>query len=95
MRTIWKFPLKIIETQVIAMPGIFLKGDRNVITKGNVLKVGVMNNEAFIWAMVDNDAPQVIRMIHMIWTGGPCDCLYEDYVGTIVCDGLVYHVFAE
>ena len=95
MRTIWKFPLKIIETQVITMPGIFLKGDRDVITKGNVLKVGVMNNEAFIWAMVDNDAPQVIRMIHMIWTGGSCDCLYEDYIGTIVYDGLVYHVFAE
>ena len=109
MRTIWKFPLKIIETQVITMPGLFVDEKKDVVTNGNILTIGVLNNQCSrfeqpyssnlspisLWALVDSDAPEIERTIHMFWTGVPCDCPYGDYVGTVVYNDLVYHVFVE
>ena len=95
MKTIWKYQLVWVPVQVIEMPGMFLEGNRDVITKGDALTVGVMNNEAFLWAMVDDNAPKVKRTIRMLWTGEQCNYSYEDYVGTVVNDGLVFHVFVE
>lgn len=84
-KTIWKFPLKVVEEQVIKMP-------RNA----HILGVQVQRGEPCIWALVEPDHELEDRVIGIFGTGNPFPVneLYN-IIGTIQMHGgdLVWHVF--
>lgn len=62
-----------------------------------VLGVGTQGKFTTIWALVDTDAPKVIRRFSARANGAPCDGLGScEHVGTCRGAGLVVlHVFAH
>ena len=92
MRTIWKFPIGLIQQQKISMP------------RGAVIR-HVANNPiqggGCLWAEVDTDAPLEPRMILIFGTGGQqfvasdpdYPILGPRYIGTFMTGSLVWHVY--
>lgn len=83
--SIWKFPIRIDDELVIAMP----RGAR-------ILHVGMQNGDPQLWAMVDTEALKVDRNFAIRGTGHPADGLKEVlFVGTFMMagGGLVFHLF--
>lgn len=86
-KTIWKYPLKIIDHQALNMP-------RNA----QILCVQVQYVEPCIWALVDSSEPPEERYISMFGTGHRIPSAHSyPYVGTFqINEGdLVFHVFAS
>ncbi len=81
--TIWKFPIPAGDEITVDMP------DGAVI-----LTVGGVRDEAFVWAMVDAEAPFVGRRLAVRGTGHPLGEV-GDYIGTfmLLSGSLVFHVF--
>ena len=83
MTTIWKFPLQVVDQQLVNMP-----------VGTELLHVGVQGDQACLWALVDSDAPRTMRGFaihgtgHAVPPGGA-------YVGTFPLHGgnLIFHVF--
>lgn len=94
MKAIWKFPLRIEDTQEIEMPA----GAR-------ILTVQAQFGVPCLWALVRSESPRVRRTIRTIGTGHPISddfptlsataSSYDGYIGTYqLSDGnLVFHVF--
>jgi hypothetical protein len=83
-RTIWKFPLNTINTDV-EMP----KGAR-------VLSVQAQDNEIFLWAEVTPTEKDVTRYFDVFPTGAPLpERPGQIYLGTVLLHGgkLVFHVY--
>ncbi len=86
MRTIWKFPLKIINTQIIEMP-----------YGAEILTAQEQYDELQLWALVDSEATLKIKYrINIYGTGHPIS--YEDrlrYISTVQLrkGTLVLHIF--
>lgn len=95
MRTIWRIPLDWEDNQVVRMPGLFLSDEKDVVTKTKILTVGVKDGMPHLWVLMDTNAPKTERTVRLIFTGELCDCAGEDYVGTFINEGLVYHVFVN
>jgi hypothetical protein len=86
-RTIWKFPLQVVEEQALQMP-----------IGAKVLHVGTQGNIASIWAEVDPTAELEKRWIYMFGTGHSLPALRAaKHLGTFMMhDGtVVYHVFCS
>ncbi len=90
MKTIWKFPMEVVDRQDIAMP-----------EGAEVLAVGVQgvkDDILVLWAKVDPNAPSVDRHFAIIGTGRPAP---EDadsrYIGTVqfAYGLLVWHIFEQ
>ena len=87
MRTIWKFPIDIANTQTVMMP----KGT-------DILTVQMHNEKPAIWAIVETDAPMEPRTIVTYGTGhlmpGKTE-MPNKYLGTIQAYSgmLVLHLF--
>lgn len=86
MKTIWKFPIRITDTQTVLMP----KG-------AQILSVGTQGNRLFLWAMVDSNAALESREIAIFGTGHPLPDseLAAAFIGTTQQHegALVWHVF--
>lgn len=85
MKSIWKFPLGITDSQHVLMP-----------TGARILCVQSQRDTPCLWALVDTDVARVGRMIHMRGTGHNAeDVQHLPYVGTFQVEGgsLVFHVF--
>ena len=95
--TIWKFPLRAADTFAIEMP-----------TNARLLHVGVQNEQACVWALVDPSAPKEQRRFRLYGTGHPIGADHPmagdplegfDFVGTFqLQEGmmpLVFHLFGE
>ncbi len=95
MRTIWRFPLAWQDNQVVRLPGLFINNEKDVITKAKILTVGVKDGIPHLWALMDTNAPKTERTVRLIFTGELYDYAGEDYVGTFINEGLVYHVFVN
>lgn len=85
MRAVWKFTLRTIDLQVIALPA----GAR-------LLDVQMQHGDPQLWAEVDIDAPIEPRVFAIVGTGHPMPEPVGEYVATfqIVDFGLVFHVYA-
>lgn len=83
MKTIWKYPIDLINKQAVAMP------------KGAViLTVQMQDSTACLWAMVDPDKSLELRVIELYGTGHSLDNDDRGYIGTFQTQtGLVFHVF--
>ena len=75
MRTIWKFPIEITDTQEITAP-----------EPAHVLSAGIgPGGEPCVWVEVDTDRPKVSRGIAVVGTGNPSPNANEArYVGSFV-----------
>lgn len=85
MKTIHKFPIEIVDFQVINIP-----------SGAKFLHVDMQNQTMCLWALVDTDAPIVERRIRVIGTGLPAgDISIEQHIGSVlVLQGTyVFHIF--
>lgn len=84
MKTVWKYPLTVTESQIVLIP----KG-------AAILTVQTQNDMPFLWAQVDTNAPPVPRYIAIIGTGIQSDVGHGGYISTFQILGgkLVFHAF--
>lgn len=85
MKTIWKFELEVVGTQIIEMPA-----------NAKILSLQIQHNILCIWALVDKHADRVKVEFTTYGTGH--DVYHSDgYVGSYQLDGgtLVFHVFRQ
>jgi hypothetical protein len=79
---IWKYELEITDTQIIEVP-----------RAGVILSVANQNNKLCLWAMVEIDRPLEKREIEIIGTGNPIEMKDRHFIGTVLIDPFVWHVF--
>ena len=85
MMTIWKFPLEVVDDQIVDMP-----------YGATILTVQAQNDVPCMWALVGTNNALVPRAFHIAGTGHPFNGV-GDYVGTFQLSGgaLVFHVFDQ
>jgi hypothetical protein len=87
MKTIYKYPLHITDTQVVTAP------------QGAVwLTVQVQRDILGLWAVVDPTAKPCGRTIRIYGTGQPIpdyECPPKKHIGTVQEGPLVWHIFEE
>lgn len=83
--TIWKFPLKLAERQVVSMP-----------VGATLLHLGFDGTPVrpvmCLWAAVDADAPKIDHEIILVGTGQPLPHV-GTFLGTVVDGQFVWHLF--
>lgn len=83
-KIIWKFPLELKDESLIEMP-----------TNSEILCVQMQDGDPYLWAVVDESAPKVMRRIYTRGTGQSLGRAQGwPYVGTFQSFRLVFHVFA-
>ena len=86
--TIYKYPLLVLDTQVVELPVVH-----------DILTVQVQNEEVCLWAMVDTSETSKEKVvIRMFGTGHPVpDSPGIEYISTIQLSGgsLVFHIFKQ
>lgn len=84
--SIWKFPLKILDEQVIQMP-----------KNARILSLQLQNTSPCIWAFVTPENELEDRFIKMFGTGHVIKGDTENllFIGTFQLPRLVFHVFEE
>ena len=97
MRTIYKYPLETVDTQIIEVPGIF--GFGNSFNK-QFLCIDVQYGVPCLWCIVDTDSKSKRKIkLRIVGTGNPMPEFLgnEDYLGSYqLLDGqFVGHVFVE
>jgi hypothetical protein len=83
MMSIWKFPLAVVDDQIIEMP------------RGQFLTIATQGGMPQLWALVDTDSKKTKRRLRTYGTGHPVDGDIGAFLGTYQLDGgaLVFHVF--
>lgn len=85
MKTIWKFPLYIVDEQTVQLPDT-----------AQPLSVQIQDGEPCLWALVDPQAPSNPRRVKIFGTGNPVDISGNwNFVGTIQERIFVWHIFIE
>lgn len=85
MKTIYKYPLYIVDEQTIPLP-------KDAVP----LSVQIQNGEPCLWAMVDSKAASWPRRVRIFGTGNPVDIEGSwKFVGTVQERIFVWHVFIE
>lgn len=83
--TIFKYPLKIEEEQIVNMPH-----------DAKILSLQIQGGSPVMWAMVDDLKREASFKIRMTGTGWPADedLIAEQFIGTVQADnGMVWHYF--
>ncbi len=85
MRTIYKYPIKLVDEQAVKMP----RG-------ASILHVALQRDILCLWALVQPDQPPEERTIIIVGTGHDADDLGR-HIGTMqVANGdFVWHVFEK
>jgi len=90
MQTIWRFPIDVVDRQVLYVP----KGT-------SFLTAQVKDGDLCLWGIVDPEQPKEYRNIIIVGTGHPLMDSPESrraYIGTVqiaMGQTLVFHVFEE
>lgn len=85
MRTIFKYPLELTDSQTIQLP-----------EGAAILRVEVQAGTLQLWAMVDTDKPKQNISITIRGTGHPLpDGFNDPFLGTVFLQSLVFHVFGR
>jgi hypothetical protein len=86
MKTIWKFPLEVTDSQEVGVPA-----------GAQILDVQVQGGQPCLWAIVHPGVQTVRRTVRIYGTGhqAPDDLNRADYIGTfqLMGGGLVFHAF--
>lgn len=84
-KTIWKFPLRVADTQQVSVP----RG-------AQILSAQVQHGALCLWALVEPDEPREDRTIVIVGTGNQAPIMTRlRHIGTAQMAGgsLVWHVF--
>ena len=84
MRSVWKYPLKLIDEQTVTMPG-----------EARLLSVQMQHDTPTLWAVVDTNHPTEERSIYMHGTGHPVHNQAWYFIDTFQTGQLVFHVFSK
>lgn len=88
MKTIWKFPIEMVDEQIISMPD-----------GTQILCVQVQKQRICLWGLIENhNTKDEKRTIRVIGTGHPIPTSEElSYIGTIqhLSGDLIFHVFEK
>lgn len=85
MKTIFKYPLDVVDTQVIKLP----KG-------ADPFTAQFQSDQLCIWAAVDTDAELEDREFRIIGTGQPLDLSgVFRYLSTVQQGSFVWHIFTK
>lgn len=80
---IWKYPLQVVDQQMIRMP-----------EGAEILSVHLQDGVPCLWVAVDPTLASEERTIWIVGTGNPADDVAnQKFIGTVVMDFLVWHVF--
>ena len=79
---IWKFPLRVTETQRVAMPA-----------GAEILSVKMQKGQLCLWALVSPERDKEMCTIEVHGTGNPIGPGNREYLGTVQDHALVWHVF--
>ena len=79
---IWKYKLAIADRQLVQMP-----------VDSEILSVGNQQGAVCLWAKGDPTAVTRNRVIEMIGTGHPISPARRTFLGTVLDDPFVWHVF--
>ncbi len=87
MKTIWKFPLQLVDEQILNMPDT-----------AHILTVQVQRDIPCLWAIVDpSDVSRRPRRVAIVGTGNPVPdwAHLGNYVSTfqLIAGSLIFHVF--
>ena len=84
MRTIYKYPIEITDTQTLEVPQ-----DRRI------LNVQMQDGKPCIWMEVETDTPHAELKVYVVGTGHPMPKTDLHYIGSVqIANGLyVFHVF--
>jgi hypothetical protein len=95
MNTIWKYELELVDVQIIEMPaGAHLLHVARQESAARDFGIVLSQHTPTLWAMVDDEAPKVRRLIGIVGTGNPAPIWASAvYVGTAQCPPFVWHVF--
>jgi hypothetical protein len=81
--TIWKYPLRITDEQILKVP-----------ENASALHVGAQDDDLCLWVLLDPEAPLISRTVRIYGTGHPLDGdLAQFHVGTAQVGYGVWHVF--
>lgn len=82
-KTIWKFPLKLTDGQVLMIP-----------EGAEILTVQLQNQQPYLWAVVNPEHETELRKFEIHGTGNPIAAFAERrYVATFQQPPFVWHVF--
>jgi hypothetical protein len=88
MKTIWKYKLNKTDKTQLEMPA-----------GAEVLCFQIQRGEPVIWALVDDEAPKVVRYFWLYPTGATMhpDTTKRSYIGTcqVLGGDLVFHLFGD
>lgn len=84
MRTIWKFPLAMVERQPVMMPRV-----------SRILALQNQGGIPTIWAEVDPESPAITATVTLVGTGREVPADSGDYVGTVQEQGgmFIWHFY--
>lgn len=84
MRTIYKYPLDIVDTQIVRLPRGSL-----------ILTCQIQNNELYLWAEIDTNEKETVNAVVSIFgTGHSIPLDYDGYhLASVQQDEYVWHVF--
>ena len=80
---IYKYQLTLVESQYVTMP-----------EGADVLSTGLQNGIITIWAKVNPNNPSIAYAFYIVGTGGEVPNNTE-FIGTVMQDRFVWHVFQE
>lgn len=83
MQTIWKYPLE-LGANNLSMP-----------RASSVLSVHRQGESLCMWAIVDENRISVTRKFVVVGTGHPLPDGLTKFIGTVVIDPFVWHVFEQ
>lgn len=81
-KRIFKYPLEITDTQEISMPA-----------GAKILSVANQRGMLCLWALCDPKAKRDSRTIEIVGTGNPWDDRDSVFIGSVVIEPFVWHVF--
>ncbi len=90
MLTIYKYPLTITDLQVLMLP-----------LGARILSIAGQHGQLMLWALVNPDTDHLQTFhVSIFGTGNPIFELpgpngFGDFVGTVILDNLVWHVFVR
>ena len=84
MKTIFRYQLEIVDHQIIRVP---------IGESGKVLGVAEQGGKLCMWFEVDSEWGEHNVEVIIVGTGNPLPCEKMDYVGTVVMNPFVWHVY--
>jgi len=82
MRTVFKYQLEIVDHQIIKVPSVW-----------RALSVAEQDGKLCIWFQVDSEHAKEDVLVHIVGTGNLVPTDAGLYIGTVVIDQLVWHVY--